>query len=304
MLVLYGGTGFIGRHICESAYDANLETTILSQRKCPEFFSKYSSGLTHYTIDEPQSEEALKNAKTVIYLAHQSRPATSKKKLATEIEDNVLPLTRTLNTLYDINPECHLIYLSSGGQIYGAGHSTPIPATAELKPTTQYGLGKLLIEDILDYFRQTQGAKITTLRLSNPIGRWQVGTKHGFVTAAIQSALTQNPITLYGPGLNQRDYFDVEDFSEFLLQIASASDMPTGTFNIGTGIGRTEQNVMKTIHTVLGKETLFNQVPARDVDLPYAVLDVADTKRRLSWNPQTPFEESVRKIAHAIKESL
>ena len=304
MLVLYGGTGFIGRHICESASAADVETTILSRHAYPEFFSKYAPRLKHHIIDTAKSVEALKNSKTVIYLAHQSRPATHTKQLAAEIETNILSLTRTLNSLYDSNPDCHLIYLSSGGQIYGAGHSTPIATTAKLMPTTPYGLGKLLIENILEYFRKTQNAKITTLRLSNPIGRWQVGTKHGFVTAAIQSALTQSPITLYGSGLNQRDYFDVEDFSDFLLRIATTSEPTTGTFNIGTGIGRTEHDVMQAIHQVLGQKTLFEQAPARGVDLPYAVLDVTNAQKLLNWNPQTPFEDSIEKIAHAIEKSL
>ena len=172
------------------------------------------------------------NSQTIVYLANSSKPATPQERLTHEVDVNASTLIRFSEHLFSRNPDAHLIYLSSGGQIYGPGHSEPISEENQVDAVTPYALGKVLIEQTLNYLHDQIAAKITILRLSNPIGRWQLNTSHGLVTAAINAAVNDQGLTIFGEGLNQRDYFDVDDFAEFIIKTAREQNPVTGTYNL------------------------------------------------------------------------
>ena len=71
-----------------------------------------------------------------------------------------------------------------------------------------------MVEATLNLLSAAEGNSVTILRIANPIGRWQLGRKHGFVTTAVQAGLAGKPLTLFGSGTNVRDYFDADDFAE------------------------------------------------------------------------------------------
>lgn len=300
MVILYGGTGFIGRHICEQAYHQKTNIAVISRKPDTEFLASLDADIPSACVNTKEADGLLSKASTVVYLANSSKPGTSSKNLAEILTDDLHSLTLFTEKLYTLQPKCKLIYLSSGGQIYGPAHTSPIPELSQEKPTTPYALSKHLNEVFLSYFTAKHNLPVLILRLANPIGHWQIGTSHGFVSAAIQAAMTRKTLTIFGEGENSRDYFDVEDFAKLIFDISSRSDFPQGTFNIGSGIARTENDIVREIETELGLSLHINRKKKRNFDLPYAVLDVSRAERVLNWHPQTPINKSIRKIANSF----
>jgi UDP-glucose 4-epimerase len=177
----------------------------------------------------------------------------------------------------------------------------PIKESAPTKPSTAYALGKILSEAVLDFFSSVDGAQVTTLRIANPIGRWQFGGRHGFVAAAVLAAVTGQELTIFGDGNNSRDYFDADDFAEFLLQLCLAPTKKAGVFNIGSGVARTELQVIEEVERMAQKTLRYNLLAKRPFDLRYAVLDCGSAEANLNWNPKTEFDASVAKMIDALR---
>ncbi|WP_291841587.1 NAD-dependent epimerase/dehydratase family protein [Maricaulis sp.] len=301
MIVLIGGTGFLGRHVCEVLAANKLETVSVSRRPDTEFLAEHAPGVRGVRTDDPALSDILRQAEHVLYFAHRSRPAIHAEGPRMEVSTNLSDVAAFLHTLMEVNPQARLTYLSSGGQIYGSGFDAPITEDAAIRPATAYGLGKSLVETLLNYYVDANGSKIAILRLANPVGRWQLNTSHGLVSAAVQASVSGQPLTIFGDGGNARDYFDADDFAQWVTnRLILGPAAVTGTYNIGSGRALTETDVVETVNRTLGRPVPYNFAEGRPFDLRYAVLDCGRAERELGWTPGTGLDETIRKIDQAL----
>ncbi|MEL6794280.1 MAG: NAD-dependent epimerase/dehydratase family protein, partial [Pseudomonadota bacterium] len=296
-LVLIGGTGFLGRHCCVALSDAAIQATTISFRPDHRFLAEHAPTIAGAEVGSAEAEAALAEADVVIHLGSLSRPASNQSAEAAEISQNVDPALRLFAAIAAGGKTPHVIYASSGGQIYGPDHAAPIHETAPCLPVTPYGLGKQLIEDSLRYYERRGDVTATILRLSNPAGRWQIGGKHGFISAAVTQALRGEPLTLFGEGGNVRDYFDADAFAAFVVDLVSRDEIPSGTFNIGSGVGRTEREIIDIVEDVTGERIAIDQKDGRPFDFPYAVLNCDHAERALGWRCDGRIDGIIQKMA-------
>lgn len=299
-LVILGGTGFIGRHLCQALGHLGLPATVLSYRPDHEFLAQHAPGIRAFELETEEARDTLAAAETIIHLGHLSRPASNVRAEGMEIGQNVEPAVRLFSDLAARRPGVRVLYASTGGQIYGPGHASPIPETAPARPTTPYALGKHLIEQSLLYFAGKGQLRATILRLGNPVGRWQLGGRHGFVSAAVQGTLRGEPLVLFGDGDNMRDYFDADELGAFLARLSCDPETPDGVFNVGSGVGLTERQVLAEVEATLGTAPVIEAHPARGFDLPYAVLDAGRARAELGWAPRQGLPEMIGKLAAAV----
>jgi UDP-glucose 4-epimerase len=300
MLLIIGGTGFLARHLCVRLHQRALPAATISFNPSLSFLNRWAPSSRGIQVDSAEAHDAFRDAEVVVHLAHRSRPASHIGAPEVEIQSNVADAIGLFRSILDVNPKCHIVFASSGGQIYGAGHSTPIPESAPTAPTTPYSLGKSMIEHALAYFERVAGTSTTILRIANPVGRWQLDRSHGFVAAAVRAAHSNEPLTVYGDGGNYRDYFDVDDLAELLTQFADPAFRKTGIYNIGSGIAMRENDVLKLVERVMGRAVPFRYDDARRFDLRYAVLDVTKAQRTLGWRATTSLDETIGKLAASL----
>ncbi|MEM7546024.1 MAG: NAD-dependent epimerase/dehydratase family protein [Pseudomonadota bacterium] len=299
-VTIIGGTGFIGRHLAKELSARGVPATAISSRPDYRFLSEHAPTVQGAELGTSEASSALESATVVIHLAHRSRPASNLEGEANEIAENVEPAARLFSQLASLEAGVRIIYASSGGQIYGASHGTPIPESAASEPQTSYALGKHMIEQLLHYQSSRGKIRPTILRIANPVGQWQLGGRHGLVSAAVTAARSGAPLSLFGDGANMRDYFDADEFASLLADLATDPNCPDGTFNIGSGIGLTERDVFDAVETELNVSLQIDQKPARGFDLPYAVLDIALARRELGWNPKVPLAQTIGKLDAAL----
>ena len=171
-----------------------------------------------------------------------------------------------------------------------------IPETAPLAPITPYGLGKVQSELAVQYFGRVVGLKHAVLRLGNPIGQWQQSQRQGLVGIVLRCLAENKPLQLFGDGHNLRDYFDADDVAELVLKLDAAREMDDGVWNVGSGMGTGELELLDLIQSLVGRRLDIEPRPARNVDLRYAVLDASKAERDFQWSCTKSLRDSLSEI--------
>lgn len=295
---LFGGTGFVGRHLCCHMQTLGREATVVSRAPDLAFLQAHAPGIDGLTLDEFYGDRTkyLRAADTLIYMASTSVPATNKNQPWMELSENVEPAFRLFSEAVDANPDIRLVYLSSGGTVYGTGHRRPVPETERLEPISPYGYGKLATEECIRYLGRTRKLSYAILRVANPVGIWQANPRQGIVSVTFQAILDGKPITLFNGGEQVRDFLDADDVAAAIMSAADARQHPGKTWNIGSGIGRRISEVVELIQAVTGRAVEKELVEGRNVDADYSVLDCSSVLDDLGWRTEIPFEQSIRRI--------
>jgi UDP-glucose 4-epimerase len=190
-----------------------------------------------------------------------------------------------------------IIFISSGGTVYGTPHYLPIDEQHPTNPLVSYGITKLTIEKYLQMFESLHGIKAITLRVANPYGeRQRIETAQGAVGVFLHRALKDTPIEIWGDGSVTRDYIHISDVAEAFLQAINY----TGTkriFNISSGLGISLNELIGLLENVLGKSIVRHYLPARPFDVPVSVLSNALAKEHLQWSPLTSMSNGISRTA-------
>jgi len=297
-VLMLGGTGFIGRHLCCHLHALGREATVVSRAPDLTFLLDYAPSISALTLDdfEGKREDHLRTVGTLIYLASTSVPATHRHQPWKELSENVEPAFRLFSEALDVNPEIRLVYLSSGGTVYGAGHKRPVDEMIKPEPISPYGYGKVATEECIRYLARTRGLNFAILRVANPVGIWQSNPRQGIVSVALQAALDKKPITLFNGGTQVRDFIDADDLAAAIVAAADARYYRNKTWNVGSGIGHRVREVVELVEAVSRQKIEILNVEGRSVDADYSVLDCSAISQDLGWQADTSLDESIGRI--------
>ena len=235
--LVLGGCGFIGSHLTESLIKKNLNVSIFDKKNIPEFLKKkykieyYQGTLT----DRRLIAEALKKVDIVFHLISSTVPSTSNQDPIYDIKTNLIG---TINLLQEMvyNNVKKIVYLSSGGTVYGNPKFNPVNEDHSLRPISSYGIVKIAIENYIYMFQKIYGIDFIILRPSNAYGPRQGHTGiQGIIGTLLYKYLQNETINIWGDGSIVRDYIYVGDLVQ--LCIKSGLSNINGIFNAGSGYG-------------------------------------------------------------------
>jgi UDP-glucose 4-epimerase len=229
----------------------------------------------------------------VYHLIHATTPQSANVDMAEDVRQTVIASLELLEVCRHVGVK-RVVFVSSGGVIYGPTGVIPTPETAPTDPITAYGVSKLAIEKYLGLYQHLYGLEYRVLRVANPFGPFQVARKNqGVVGALISRALKDDWTEIWGDGSVVRDYIFVEDVVD-ALAAAAVDESNTRVFNIGTGHGRSLREVIGAIESLLGKPLRIEWRAARPVDVPASVVSIERARESLGWAPKTSFEDGLR----------
>ena len=299
MIIVIGGTGFIGKHLSVGLHTGKIKSLSVSRSPDAAFLIKNAPSSVPVEISELSSESnlaAIKSATALVYLASNSVPSSPKNCIISEWRSNVRPAIENITKIQAINPRIRVIYLSSGGTVYGPNHSTPISENSQLLPVTPYAYGKIAIENYLKFLSQTSESSYTILRVANPVGHWHKNLSQGFVNAAIANIKAGVPITIFGNGENIRDYVDVDEVCEAIIMISeNLEESKNKTWNVGSGSGSSLNQIIDELKTLSNSAITINKLPKREGDLEYNVLDCRKIHSELGWQAQLNLTKIIEK---------
>jgi UDP-glucose 4-epimerase len=305
MIVLVGANGFLGRHMCELLERKGAPAVAVSRNPDRAFFEYFAPSLKVMDLSDFTSSagrDVLAEAKMIAYFAWQSVPSTFAHAPWREVPENVQPAFEFFLRVAEVAPSAKIVFLSSGGTIYGSEGTTPKSETAEAHPISSYGLGKLMAEEALRFVGRTKGTAYAILRPSNPVGRWQSNRTQGIVGAALRAVNEQVPMRLFGGG-QIRDFVDADDVAEAIYAAGCDSLHRSATWNVGSGIGVSITEMLDRISKTIGRSIPIENAPARAIDVAHVVLDCRKIAKDLGWKPKRPIERSISSLWNAIGAS-
>ncbi len=290
-IIIVGGNGFIGRHFATRSERAGHRITIVGR-------SRDYAGLHDYLpggqIALAANPALLAEADLVCHLASSTIPATANADPISDVEANLVDTLRLLEAMRH-SGSGRLLYLSSGGAIYGAPTSVPIREDHPTDPLSAYGITKLAVEKYLAMYARTGALRPTIIRPSNAYGSGQTSLgRLGAVTTFLNLALSGKTATIWGDGSVVRDYVHVSDICELMLLAAEHGE--TGIFNCGSGQGTSLLELMTLIETITGKPIARHMRPTRSFDPPAIVLDTSRAEAAFGWTPKIKLEDGIRRL--------
>ena len=296
-LLVIGGTGFLGRHLCRTLSKSH-EVTIISRRNFDS-----SSVLREITgIDYIQGDiasfefinEACKDIDCLINLASTVVPSTSNRDPVYDINTNLIGALNTLQASIN-NNIARYIFLSSGGTVYGDNHSgEPYRETDQTEPICSYGIVKLSIEKYIHMFNVLYGLPYSIIRLSNPYGPgYSVEKPQGAIHHFIAKAINNDEISIWGDGSIERDFIYIDDVISALCQSMQYSNSQC-LFNIGSGTSTSIRTILEIIKEVSGLNPKINYQEPRLYDVQKSVLNIDNAKLKLGWEPKITITDGIR----------
>jgi UDP-glucose 4-epimerase len=160
-------------------------------------------------------------------------------------------------------------------------------------PLNSYGLTKLFTEQYLRMLCRGTAMGFNILRVANPYGPGQTGVGgQGLIGTILERFRQEQPLTIFGDGLNERDYLYIDDTVDAIVRAVEREPL-NDVVNVGSGEGRSILAVVEAVELALGREIAREHVADRATDAPSNILDPAKAERLLGWKTVTPFREGV-----------
>lgn len=295
-IVLLGGTGFIGKKLAGLCQE--IAEVVVVSRHFPHQSDRIL-GVTYLVGDcaDPKFlTYVIKPGDHVVFLAYNSVPKTSFDDPLRDIQDN-LPLAITLLEVLRNVQISRLLYVSSGGTVYGPTSVTsPIIEEHQTNPISPYGITKLSIEKYCRMYSNLFDIPIVIARPANPYGPNQIPfSGQGFVATAAAMMMRGEALNVFGTNGTIRDYLYIDDLCSGLLILLTADIARGSIFNIGSGNGVSNIDIIKeisAIYRIAHSDIRINFLPERRFDVPYNVLCSAKL-RNLGWSPNTTLKDGL-----------
>lgn len=289
--IVLGGGGFLGVNLCRRLVASGRRVRAFG-RRCA--FPQALAGVDWYQGDFSDASAlaaAIESHDIVFHLVHTTTPHSSNLDMAADLQ-NVSSSIALLDISRDLGVK-RIVFVSSGGVLYGRVKQIPTPEDAPTEPITAHGISKLAIEKYLALYEHLYDLDYRVLRVGNPFGPFQVATKNqGIIAALIPRALARESTEIWGDGSVVRDYLFVDDVVD-ALEAAAVDRSDLRVFNIGSSRGRSLREIIAAIETQLGRKLEIVWKPGRPIDVPVSVLSIDRARSVLGWTPKTPFEQGL-----------
>ncbi len=302
--LVIGGTGFIGKNLSQYLVQAGREVTVLARKPLDEkiLFLGNVNFILGDISDKHLIADLVGACDEVVHLAYASIPNTSFDDPVKDLNENLPPTVFLMQQCAE--KKVRLINVSSGGTVYGQAQFLPIHETHPTNPISPYGVTKLTLEHYAFLYAKTKGMSHICIRPANPYGVGQIPfAGQGFVSTAIASALKRQPIPIYGEHGTIRDYIYIDDLSQGI--VAAMNHGSDGDiFNIGSGVGRSNLDVLQTLSPLLGRydvDLKIQFMPPRVFDVQENILDSSKLSGISGWQPKEIFSDGLEKTIQFIK---
>ncbi len=295
--IIFGGGGFIGSHIAEDLLKNGIIVTVFDKQNA----SKKNVAHILDQIDfiegdfnnEVDISKALKGKDYVVHLVSSTVPATSNLNTFYDVESNLISSLHLFEKCVKFNVK-RVIFISSGGTIYGNPLKLPISEKHPTDPISSYGIIKLTIEKYLYLYNILKGLDYKILRFANPYGeRQNPFLTQGLIAHLLYKIKKGETIEVWGDGKVIRDYFYIKDGASSIYK-AIKDRSKNRIYNISSNKGLSINQILERFRKVLKLEFDVKYLPARKFDVKANILDNRLAERYLKWKPDYSFNEGLK----------
>lgn len=293
-----GGTGFMGSHMVELLLEEGHTVTVLT-----------SSSSIHPNIQHLQDQihivrgnfgnyqlvlQHLKKTDIVIHIAWTTVPKTASENPIYDAQTNIIGSIHLLEAAVEAKVK-KVVFVSTGGALYGIPQYTPIDEQHPIQPISAYGISKMAFERYLHFFYQNKGLDYSIFRIANAYGTRQNLTKNqGVIGIWLQKIQQNQAIEIWGTGEVIRDYIYVTDVAKCIVSSLFYQGAQK-VFNVGSGVGYSLNEILAVCQKVSQKHPKIHYLESRSFDVPVNILSIQHAQEVLNWQPLTSIEEGIKK---------
>ena len=300
--VITGGAGFIGSHLVErflrEGWTVHIIDNLVTGKR-----ENLAKGATFHELDirDAKASALIASLKpdVLAHLAAQMDVRRSVEDPAYDASVNILGSLNLLEAVRNHSPATRVVFASTGGALYGDNTTPPNFEDFKKDPESPYAISKLTVEYYLAYYGRVHKLDTVAMRFGNVYGpRQDPHGEAGVVAIFCGRILQGRALTIYGDGLQTRDYVYVTDVAEALWYAATKSLPPVGLldargFNVGTGIGTSVVDLARILVEEAGTSVPIEFAPKRPGEAQDSFVDVGKAERLLGWKPRVTLREGL-----------
>ena len=303
-IVVTGGAGFIGSHLCDALIGNSHEVAIIDNlssglKENINLAAKfYEADITNFSkIGDIISKE---KPEIIFHLAAQINVRKSDENPVFDAQNNIVASFNLIKNAH-ANKVKKFIFSSTGGAIYGDTENRPTPETENEWPLSPCGIAKLAVDKFLNYYYQMHGLNFTSLRYGNVYGpRQNPHGEAGVVAIFINKMRAGEQPVINGDGKQTRDYIYVDDVVRANL-LAVENLGKSAIYNIGTGREIDVNYLFQEINKHFGNRFEEKHGPAKSGEQKTSCLSYEKIKEDLWWEPAVAFEDGIKKTTKLWK---
>jgi len=315
-ILITGGLGFIGSNLAHRLVADGADVTIYDACLHPYGWNyanieeiKNDVRVVKADIrDDDKLREHIKSKDIIYHLAAQVGREVSMADPELDTDINCTGTIRLCQACADVNRDVNIVYAGSRGQI-GEPVYLPVDENHPTNPTDIYGINKLAAEKYLLLYGHVYGFPVTSLRLNNVYGpRCQM--EHGYygiLNWFIRNAMTGSDITVYGDGLQTRDYVYVDDVVDAFVRAALTPATNQDVFMIGSGVETVFLDMVKYVIDAVGTGSYVHVPfpPEREsIDIRKFAVTFDKFHQATGWRPDIDLQTGVQKTVEFYREKL
>lgn len=301
-VLIIGGNGFIGSSLVQRLHAEGCKLRVLDPGTPRSDISW--DGVDYYCCslaNEQMLAHVMEGVDIVFHLASTTVPGTSNLDPKADVMENLISALNVLSAMRAAQVR-RIVFLSSGGTVYGNPAFVPVPEGAPLDPISSYGVVKVAIEKYLGMYQRLGIIDPLIIRPSNPYGpRQSISGSQGAIAVFLGKALRNEGVEIWGDGGIVRDYIHVDDLIELIVQAVRKEFV--GILNAGNGTGNSLNEVLELIRKVTGSALPATYKVGRSFDVNRIVLDMELARGCLGWDPKIPLDSGIHETwQHLLKK--
>ena len=317
-VLITGGAGFIGSHLCDSLVAAGNEVSILdnlstgSERNIAHLKGKIQVNQGDIR-DKELVEKLTKDSDLILHMAAALGVDNILENPIESISTNFYGSEIVLNASVKYDKR---IIIASTSEIYGKNPKQPLLETDDRvigtpqKLRWTYSDAKSLEEATAYFLFLTKNLKVTTIRFFNTVGPRQTG-KYGMVIPRfVRSALQNKPLQIFGDGYQSRVFCHVKDTTRAIIELTKTDTSIGEVFNIG---GKGEINILDLAKLIIEKTNSNSTITYTDYidayavgyeDMSRRVPDISKIKSYIGWEPIISLDEIISDVAKIFSKEI
>ncbi len=306
-VLVTGGAGFIGSHVADAYLAAGDDVWVVDDLSSgrPENLPA-DARFVEADIRDPEIRSLFRDVRfdLVNHHAAQIDVRISVTDPARDAGINLLGLLNITEAALEVGTK-RIVFVSSGGVVYGEPEQIPTPESAPKLPLSPYGVTKLGGELYLNYYRMVRGLEYVALRYSNVFGpRQDPHGEAGVVAIFCNRLLGGTPLTIFGDGEQTRDYVYVRDVVAANMLVSNLSlgegqGLDARAFNVGSGVGTSVNRLADVLEGIANVHQPRDHRAERPGELRHSTLDSTLIRGR-GWAPAFTLEEGLRETFEHI----
>lgn len=289
------GNGLVAKSLAKRLQEARENVTIVSRS-----IDDKTDGVNYIqsTLDEiPGRPDIFEGIDNVIHTMCSSTPASSMADISKDAYENVFLNIKLLDALKQM-PLKKLVFLSSGGAIYGDQHNEYSTEADPTNPVSAYGAGKLAIEKYLYLYNYHFGLNYVTLRPSNVYGYTKnLKKKAGVINHLLNCAVRGETFNLWGSPDNKKDYLYVDDLANAIeIILTNGEALHNRTYNLSAGHTISIGEIIAIVERLTGKQIAIEKESSAKFDVSNIAVNSDLFRKDFNWTPSYDVEKGISAI--------